>query len=99
MADKENKEKPKVDLGLLEEDDEFEEFPAEGNLTLFTEWSSKIPLTGCCFVYLPAPCTDWTGNKEDEEELSVWEDNWDDDNVEDDFNQQLRAQLEKQKSN
>lgn len=43
--------------------------------------------------------TDWTGNKEDEEELSVWEDNWDDDNVEDDFNQQLRAQLEKQKSN
>lgn len=31
MADKE-KEKPKLDLGLslLEEDDEFEEFPAEG---------------------------------------------------------------------
>ncbi|XP_035895801.1 26S proteasome complex subunit SEM1 [Anopheles maculipalpis] len=69
MSDKENKEKPKLDLGLLEEDDEFEEFPAE----------------------------DWTGNKEDEEELSVWEDNWDDDNVEDDFNQQLRAQLEKHK--
>ncbi|EDS34157.1 hypothetical protein CpipJ_CPIJ010440 [Culex quinquefasciatus] len=69
MADKENKEKSKVDLGLLEEDDEFEEFPAE----------------------------DWAGTKEDEEELSVWEDNWDDDNVEDDFNQQLRAQLEKQK--
>ncbi|XP_053680737.1 26S proteasome complex subunit SEM1 [Anopheles nili] len=69
MSDKENKEKPKLDLGLLEEDDEFEEFPAE----------------------------DWAGNKEDEEELSVWEDNWDDDNVEDDFNQQLRAQLEKHK--
>lgn len=28
MADK---DKPKIDLGLLEEDDEFEEFPAEGN--------------------------------------------------------------------
>lgn len=28
MADKE-KEKSKVDLGLLEEDDEFEEFPME----------------------------------------------------------------------
>lgn len=27
MADK---DKPKIDLGLLEEDDEFEEFPAEG---------------------------------------------------------------------
>lgn len=29
MADK-DKEKSKVDLGILEEDDEFEEFPAEG---------------------------------------------------------------------
>ncbi|GAB0088047.1 hypothetical protein DMENIID0001_024240 [Sergentomyia squamirostris] len=62
MADK---EKPKVDLGLLEEDDEFEEFPAE----------------------------EWAATKDDEEDISVWEDNWDDDNVEDDFSQQLRAQL------
>lgn len=47
---------------------------------------------------LRSPISDWAGTKEeDEEELSVWEDNWDDDNVEDDFNQQLRAQLEKQK--
>nr|CAD7575582.1 unnamed protein product [Timema californicum] len=52
----------KIDLGLLEEDDEFEEFPAE----------------------------DWTGKDEDEEDVSVWEDNWDDDNVEDDFSLQLR---------
>jgi hypothetical protein len=27
-------DKPKVDLGLLEEDDEFEEFPAEGKLLI-----------------------------------------------------------------
>ena len=27
-------EKPKLDLGVLEEDDEFEEFPVEGNLRL-----------------------------------------------------------------
>ncbi|XP_034231177.1 26S proteasome complex subunit SEM1 [Thrips palmi] len=60
--------KPKVDLGILEEDDEFEEFPTE----------------------------DWTARDEDEEDISVWEDNWDDDNVEDDFSQQLRAELEKQ---
>jgi hypothetical protein len=34
MADKDKAEKPKdkVDLGLLEEDDEFEEFPAEGEV-------------------------------------------------------------------
>ncbi|XP_048416825.1 26S proteasome complex subunit SEM1 [Stegostoma tigrinum] len=62
MSDK----KAPVDLGLLEEDDEFEEFPAEG----------------------------WTGLDEDED-AHVWEDNWDDDNVEDDFSNQLRAELEK----
>lgn len=33
---------------------------------------------------------------DEDEEVNVWEDNWDDDNVEDDFNQQLRAHLEKQ---
>uniref|UniRef100_A0A8C8F610 26S proteasome complex subunit SEM1 n=1 Tax=Oncorhynchus tshawytscha TaxID=74940 RepID=A0A8C8F610_ONCTS len=60
MSDK----KQTVDLGLLEEDDEFEEFPAE----------------------------DWTGLDEDED-AHVWEDNWDDDNVEDDFSNQLRAVL------
>jgi hypothetical protein len=27
-------DKPKVDLGLLEEDDEFEEFPAEGKISI-----------------------------------------------------------------
>ncbi|XP_004643862.1 26S proteasome complex subunit SEM1-like [Octodon degus] len=53
-------------LGLLEEDEEFEEFPAE----------------------------DWTGMDEDED-AHVLEDNWDDDNVEDDFSNQLQAELEK----
>ena len=55
----------KVELGLLEEDDEFEEFEAE----------------------------DWNENDKDAEnnnELNLWEDNWDDDNVEDDFTLQLR---------
>ncbi|EDW77918.1 probable 26S proteasome complex subunit sem1 [Drosophila tropicalis] len=56
------------DLGLLEEDDEFEEFPAE---------DFRVG--------------------DDEEELNVWEDNWDDDNVEDDFSQQLKAHLESKK--
>lgn len=30
-------EKKAVDLGLLEEDDEFEEFPAEGKCTILTQ--------------------------------------------------------------
>ncbi|EHB10091.1 26S proteasome complex subunit DSS1 [Heterocephalus glaber] len=57
-----SEKKQPVDLGLLEEDDEFEEFPAE----------------------------DWAGLDEDED-AHVWEDNWDDDNVEDDFSNQLRC--------
>jgi len=60
--------KKAVDLGLLEEDDEFEEFPAE-------KWESK---------------------DEDPADVNVWEDNWDDDTVEDDFSIQLRSELENQ---
>ncbi|XP_033624387.1 26S proteasome complex subunit SEM1-like [Asterias rubens] len=66
MADPKKTEK-KIDLGLLEEDDEFEEFPAE----------------------------DWGEDAEDPTDSNVWEDNWDDDNVEDNFSKQLRAELEK----
>jgi 26 proteasome complex subunit DSS1 len=63
---------PKVELGLLEEDDEFEEFETE----------------------------DWNETEKDVEnggnnEQNLWEDNWDDDNVEDDFTLQLRNELEK----
>ncbi|XP_068716183.1 26S proteasome complex subunit SEM1-like [Montipora capricornis] len=58
----------KTDLGLLEEDDEFEEFTAE----------------------------EWTAIDEDQGDIHVWEDNWDDDTVEDDFSNQLRVELEKQ---
>lgn len=46
----------------------------------------------CDFIY-----SEWADGKENEDEINVWEDNWDDDNVEDDFNNQLRAQLESQK--
>ena len=57
----EDKSDTKVDLGLLEEDDEFEEFPV-----------------------------DTVKAAEEDKEVNVWEDNWDDDNVEDDFANQLR---------
>ena len=57
----EDKSDSKVDLGLLEEDDEFEEFPVDS-----------------------------TTAAAEEKETNVWEDNWDDDNVEDDFANQLR---------
>jgi len=56
-----------ADLGLLEEDDEFEEFPVEEEVS-GDEGEANI----------------------------VWEDNWDDDTIEDDFSNQLRAELESQ---
>lgn len=88
MADKE-KEKAKVDLGLLEEDDEFEEFPAEGEKRRKSEitrtMTNKIFLTSDLELEKPG----------EEEKLSVWEDNWDDDNLDnmDDFNEQLKQQM------
>lgn len=87
MTDNKN-DKTKVDLGLLEEDDEFEEFPAEGTyldlLMVILAWR-KHNLKIADSFHL-----DWTAKDEDNEDISVWEDNWDDDDVEDDFNQQLR---------
>lgn len=148
MADKD-----KANLGCLEEDDEFEEFPVEGKAFASFSMCDLIFFTMplhcyCCFpiqfinlslifyehsggfqfnfankfvhsyIFASminekfffffssffAPCdvccccvAEWADSKEDEAELNVWEDNWDDDNVEDDFNNQLRAQLESQK--
>jgi len=58
-------EKKAVDLGLLEEDDQFEEFPNQVKV-----------------------CTE-KGDNHDQNDVNVWEDNWDDDAVEDDFSVQL----------
>ena len=72
MADnvKNDATKTKIDLGLLEEDDEFEEFETE-------DWNEVDK------------------DAENDKELNLWEDNWDDDNVEDDFSRQLRFSKKK----
>ncbi|ODN01767.1 26S proteasome complex subunit DSS1 [Orchesella cincta] len=69
-ADIKTESKPeveKLDLGDLEEDDDFEEFPADNIGAV---------------------------KSEEEEDVKVWEDNWDDDNIEDDFSSQLKKELE-----
>ncbi len=38
---------------------------------------------------------DWHADEEDKEDKQLWEDDWDDDAVDDDFAKQLRAELEK----
>jgi len=40
------------------------------------------------------PCR-WDAHDEDAEDAQQWQDNWDDDDIEDNFTQQLRAELEK----
>ena len=44
-----------------------------------------VSLKICQFFF-----SDWTEENEDEEDINVWEDNWDDDNLDDDFSVQLR---------
>lgn len=46
-------DKPKVDLGLLEEDDDFEEFPTERKYretSIFFKYSSKLYITITVFI-------------------------------------------------
>lgn len=80
-------------LGVLEEDDEFEEFPAQGmplspqsrcvNHLMFSDWEDRdtdianLTNSGASGGTKAAPD-------------NLWEDNWDDDDVEDDFSKQLR---------
>merc|ERR1711915_856787 len=57
------------------------------------DWDSWRRMTNSEF-----PADEWSGDEEDSEDVNVWEDNWDEDTVEDDFSKQLRAELEKTKT-
>ncbi|KAF8135013.1 DSS1/SEM1 family-domain-containing protein [Boletus edulis] len=81
-------EKPKSDdvphLGVLEEDDEFEEFEC-------ADWDDSQ--TDLAHLNGAAPsAANASGDK-------LWEDNWDDDDIEDEFSVQLRNELAKTKGN
>ncbi|CCM00076.1 uncharacterized protein FIBRA_02103 [Fibroporia radiculosa] len=62
-------------LGILEEDDEFEEFPV-------ADWDDSE--TDLAHLGGAAPGAAKSGGDK------LWEDNWDDDDIEDDFSIQLR---------
>ncbi|KAJ2772940.1 26S proteasome complex subunit [Coemansia nantahalensis] len=38
---------------------------------------------------------DWDKDEEAEEDVALWDDTWEEDDLDDDFSQQLRAELEK----
>ncbi|GHJ89930.1 hypothetical protein NliqN6_6332 [Naganishia liquefaciens] len=78
-----NGEKKLEHLGALEEDDEFEEFPAE-------DW----PESSTTLAALTS-ATAGTGQAQAQDpSAQLWEDNWDDDDKESPFTQQLRAELQ-----
>jgi len=96
---------PKKELPTLlplEDDDEFEEFKAEGKSSNSQIVNQSGRLTGAGLI------SDWDAKDSYGASLaktgapgktgldSLWEDNWDDDDVADDFSAQLRGELLKQ---
>ena len=85
-------------LGVLEEDDEFEEFPVQGKYAHVPNFRSVA------YASLIIPNTsDWDDSQTDLANLAgagpagsaaggdkLWEDNWDDDDIEEEFSTQLR---------
>ncbi|KAF8150635.1 DSS1/SEM1 family-domain-containing protein [Crassisporium funariophilum] len=69
-------------LGVLEEDDEFEEFAV-------ADWNDSE--TDLAHLGGAAPGAAKSGGDK------LWEDNWDDDDIEDEFSVQLRNELAKPK--
>lgn len=77
----------KTEQNLFEEDDEFEEFPAEGKGEGQGDfWQKKAVYS----LESSLSSSEWDVHGEDVGDRQLWEDNWDDDSVEDDFSCQLR---------
>jgi len=79
LAEKKN-ETATSHLGVLEEDDEFEEFAV-------ADWDDSQ--TDIAHLGGAAPGAAKSGGDK------LWEDNWDDDDIEDEFSMQLRNELTK----
>jgi hypothetical protein len=61
-------------------------------------WDGKAPalcLGDLSLLSHPALFADWNAEEEDTTAVQQWEDDWDDDDVGDDFSKHLRAELEK----
>ncbi|KXN88497.1 hypothetical protein AN958_07163 [Leucoagaricus sp. SymC.cos] len=78
MSDFKDQKTENPTLGVLEEDDEFEEFAV-------ADWDDSQ--TDLAHLGGAAPGAAKSGGDK------LWEDNWDDDDIEDDFSAQLRYVL------
>ncbi|KAL4064122.1 DSS1/SEM1 family-domain-containing protein [Scleroderma yunnanense] len=83
-ASEEKKDVSTQHLGVLEEDDEFEEFTA-------ADWDDSQ--TDLAHLGGAAPGVAKSGGNK------LWEDNWDDDDIEDEFSVQLRNELTRKSDN
>jgi len=83
-AAKKDAVKQQPQLSALEEDDEFEEFPVQ-------DWDDTETELGKLSGLQPGVAMSGSDR--------LWEDNWDDDDVEDDFSLQLRKEGAKVETN
>ncbi|KAJ1936216.1 26S proteasome complex subunit SEM1 [Linderina macrospora] len=63
-----------------------------------TNTTQRLPTTGALEEddeFEEFEVEDWTPDAEDKEDATLWDDNWDDDDLEDDFSNQLRVELAK----
>ncbi len=84
--------KPQQPVKPMEDDDEFEEFDVEGTNHSCAALRCKTvvkayPNQMCCF-------TGWKEEDEDPAKAELWEADWDDTSVSDNFAQQLRTELQ-----
>jgi 26 proteasome complex subunit DSS1 len=91
---------PQTNTALLEEDDEFEDFPVEGmqhTLHYIPIYLSPCSPPTTTTTNPPSQPTDWTAEESELPSNSagagtthLWEESWDDDDENEDFSKQLR---------
>jgi len=84
---------PKSALELLEEDDEFE-VPLPLLRTILAQLPVPNHFTLTCAMTQEFEGSSWEDSAAKTEDNQLFQDDWEDDNANDDFTQQLRAQIE-----
>lgn len=88
-------QKPQQKLPVLEEDDEFEDFPVEGPSS-HPLTHPRIPPTTPA-NHPPSTTTDWPAEEAEQpsgangHNAHLWEESWDDDDTAEDFSKQLKC--------
>ncbi|CAI7634216.1 unnamed protein product [Penicillium bialowiezense] len=90
---KEPTEQPKPKPQVLEEDDEFEDFPIEGTKRICKLAQTSKLTTRPDWPQEEAEQT--TGSAANDGSEHLWEESWDDDDAAEDFSKQLQDELKK----